>query len=92
MKKMRYRNSVCAQSAGICVHEPVIVLMTAYNVNDEVKGDMNGMYIMQMEVKNAYTIVFKKKTEERIPIWKPRHRWDDCMKVVPGEMDCENVD
>jgi hypothetical protein len=46
---------------------------------------------MQVEVKNAYTTLVG-KPEERIPLWKYRHRGDDNVKMVRGEMECENVE
>jgi hypothetical protein len=46
---------------------------------------------MQVEIKNAYTILVG-KSDERIQLWKPRHRGDDNMKIVRGEIECENVE
>jgi hypothetical protein len=46
---------------------------------------------MQVEVKNAYTILVRKSVE-RIPLWKYRHAGDNNMKIVRVEMEYENVE
>jgi hypothetical protein len=43
-----------------------------------------------MEEMNAY--IFVVKPEEKIPLGRPRHRWEDNIRIYVGEIGCEVVD
>jgi hypothetical protein len=41
------------------------------------------------EMRNAYTILLVKPVRKR-PLWRPRHRWEDNIKLDLKEIRCED--
>jgi hypothetical protein len=43
------------------------------------------------EMRNAYNILVG-KPEEKIPLGRPRHRWEDNIRMGLRETECKGVD
>jgi hypothetical protein len=50
------------------------------------------MYLICMgEMRNAYKILVKQPEGKR-PLWQPRHKWENNIKMDLTEIVCEDVD
>jgi len=52
---------------------------------------MGSMYIMHRRMRNAYSILVG-KPEGKIPLRRPKHRWEASMRMDVREIEWEDVD
>jgi hypothetical protein len=49
-------------------------------------------HIARLEEGRAVYKVLVSKPEEKIPLWRPRRRWEDNIKMDPQEVGCGAMD
>jgi hypothetical protein len=64
---------------------PLLVLFTKCYLDDQIMDEMGTTCSLLWEIRNAYKIVVG-KCEGKRPLIRPRHRWEDNIKMDLGEI------
>jgi hypothetical protein len=82
MKKINY----------ITIIKVVSVLLTIYCLGDKIKkNEMGGARSMYGERRGICKVLVRKPEGKR-PLGRPRHRWDDNIKMDQQEVGCGDMD
>jgi hypothetical protein len=60
-------------------------------VDDKIKNEMGRAYSMYVEERRVYRVLVG-KPEEKVPLRRPRHRWEDIIKIDLQEVECGGME
>ena len=75
------------QVAGIKFHCSLSVLLTQYCAGDKIEKNELGRHVARMEEGRGVHKVWVGKTEGKRPLPRPRHRWEDNIKMDLQEVE-----
>lgn len=70
-----------------------LLILSVYYLGDQIKGGKWESYVIRVEEKrNAYRVLMGKLKVRKRPPGRPRHRWEDSIKLELKEIAWEGMD